>query len=297
MFKSFCFFALLLILFYSVQATNISSLSLRYLRAETKLTVPAIAYSDGAEEIIQIILKTIGLEASFEVKKANVPNASAIFYHGKRYILYNPAFIAAMNKAAGTPWASVAVLAHEMGHHLNGHTLDGKGSLPAIELEADEFSGYVLRKMGASLYDAQLAMRIIATARATSTHPARDDRLMAIADGWKRADDTLKTSIMARETSPEAKRSSLPFGLSEDYISYDVYFTFDPHARYHVTTSHNLVKLFNNRIHVLGKVWTTGKSSYPLAFQTGSEDFLLISNQWKIINKNGTVVGYVRPRK
>ena len=112
--------------------------------------LPASSYVDGATKIIDLILETVGLRASFEVKKANVPNAAAVVYQGKRYILYNPAFIAAMDKAAGTPWASVAVLAHEIGHHLNGHTLDGKGSLPAIELEADEFSGFALRKMGAS---------------------------------------------------------------------------------------------------------------------------------------------------
>jgi hypothetical protein len=164
-------------------------------------------YADGAQEIIQLILETVGLQGSFEVKKANVPNAAAVVYQGKRYILYNPSFIAAMNKAAETPWASIAVLAHEVGHHLNGHTLDGKGSLPEVELEADEFSGFVLRKMGASLAEAQLAMRIIADVRATKTHPARHDRLMAIAGGWNRADAQVKGRDVAREPVPANEQS------------------------------------------------------------------------------------------
>jgi hypothetical protein len=177
-------------------------------------------------------------------------------YQGKRYILHNPSFIAAMDKAAGTPWASVAVLAHEIGHHLNGHTLDGKGSLPAIELEADEFSGFALRQMGASLSEAQLAMRIVANAKATRTHPARSDRLLAIAIGWNRADDQLNDRDVARRKSP----ASIPQpeeqpAWAAQYITFDVHFTFDPEAKYHVTVRNNLVKLLNNQPQVLGKIY------------------------------------------
>jgi hypothetical protein len=246
-------------------------------------------YADGAQEVINLILQTIGLKASFEVRKANIPNAAAVVYQGKRYILYNPSFIAAMNKAAGTPWAAVAVLAHEIGHHLNGHTLDGKGSLPSIELEADEFSGFVLRKMGATLAEAQLAMRIIANIRATKTHPARNDRLLAIAEGWNRADHQKNESAITQSPVSDANE--------DEYITYDVHFTFDPNARYHVTIRNNLVKLFNNRFQVLGKLWETGRSSFPLAFKTGGGDFLIVSQKGEIFNEKGKLLGYLIPRK
>lgn len=198
--KPIYLFALLLVSFYSNQAATGTSLAFTcFTHVDGKKILPSstFVYADGAEEIIKMILESMGLEASFEVKKTNVLNAAAVVYQGRRYVLYNPAFITAMNKMAGTSWASVAILAHEIGHHLNGHTLDGKGSLPSIELEADEFSGFVLRKMGASLSDAQLAIRIVASAKATSTHPAKNDRLMAIADGWNRADDLLKNRNVA----------------------------------------------------------------------------------------------------
>ncbi|HKH63663.1 MAG TPA: hypothetical protein VKA49_22655 [Flavitalea sp.] len=258
-----------------------------------------IVYADGATKIIDLILETVGLQASFEVRRANVPNAAAVVYQGKRYILYNPSFIAAMNKAAGTPWASVAVLAHEIGHHLNGHTLDGKGSLPAIELEADEFSGFALRKMGASLSEAQVAMRIIAIAKATRTHPARSDRLLAIANGWNHADDQLGGQDVGEikprlpEPEPDPAQESL---LPAKQIAFDVHFSFDPNTKYHVTVKNNLVKLLNNDLYVLGKLLSTGKSSYPLAFQTVSQDFLLISRTGKIINAQGKTLGYITPR-
>lgn len=300
MIKPISFLLALFVACFPVHASSVSHARAAFFKieAERKLSPMQPIYADGAEKIIELILETVGLEASFEVRRANVPNAAAVVYKGKRYILYNPSFIGAMNKAAKTPWASVAVLAHEVGHHLSGHTLDGKGSLPAIELEADEFSGYVLRKMGASLSEAQLAMKIIANAKATQTHPGRNDRLLAIASGWNHADDQLAGRDVSGKknppTTPEPEEQPV---LAAKDIAFDVHFSFDPDTKYHVTVGNNLVKLFNNHLQVLGKLLATGKESFPLAFQTGSEDFLLVSDKGKIINRQGETLGYMTPRK
>ncbi|MEJ7666929.1 MAG: hypothetical protein WKG07_49205 [Hymenobacter sp.] len=65
-----------------------------------------------------------------------------------------------------------------MGHHLNGHTLRGGGSQPQDELEADEFSGFVLRRLGASLAQAQAAPgRRCADEAGSASHPGRTPRL------------------------------------------------------------------------------------------------------------------------
>src|SRR5215213_8487184 len=112
-------------------------------------------------KIAQEIVDIVGLKANFEVREANIPNAAAVVYGGKRYILYNPNFIIQLEKTTGTKWAGISVLAHEIGHHLNGHTITAAGSQPALELEADEFSGFVLRKMGATLQQAQAAMKAL----------------------------------------------------------------------------------------------------------------------------------------
>jgi hypothetical protein len=141
-----------------------------------------------AKEVIQEILDAIDVDASFEVRAAKIPNAAAAMAKGKLYILYNPVFITALYKATGSNrWAPISILAHEIGHHLKGHTLVRTGSQPSFELEADEFSGFVLRRMGASLEDAQLAMRIASNRRASTTHPARHNRLESIANGWLKA--------------------------------------------------------------------------------------------------------------
>src|SRR4051794_11431070 len=61
--------------------------------AEGTAITTAPAPPDNAEEIIAEIIDVIGLKPNFEVKAANVPNAAAVIYGGKRYVLYNPNFI------------------------------------------------------------------------------------------------------------------------------------------------------------------------------------------------------------
>jgi hypothetical protein len=140
-----------------------------------------------AVERVNAIMNTVGLKQNFSIHSANVPNASALVNGSSRYILYNPRFMEQVRNAAGVDWTSYAILAHEVGHHLNGHTIQRGGSNPAIELEADEFSGFVLGKMGASLAEAQAAMRLIASPKTSKTHPGKHSRLNAIETGWKKA--------------------------------------------------------------------------------------------------------------
>lgn len=144
--------------------------------------------SQEADNIIETILSNVGLKKNFQINAANVPNAAAVINGSTRYILYSQSFIGQVNSMTNSRWASISILAHEIGHHLNGHTLESTGSRPSIELEADEFSGFVLAKMGATLAEAQLAMNTIASENSvSSTHPVKSARLEAIAVGWYKA--------------------------------------------------------------------------------------------------------------
>lgn len=118
--------------------------------------------SNEAKEIIYSITDIVGLEPNFIVKAANVPNAVATIQGDQRLILYSQNFISSISTATGTDWAGISILAHEVGHHLNGHTITAEGSRPKIELEADKFSGFACAKMGASLKEAQIAMEKVA---------------------------------------------------------------------------------------------------------------------------------------
>lgn len=145
-----------------------------------------IKIADVHDLLLQVISVT-GLNESFELKEANVLNIEATVKHKKRYILYNPAFIASLNNISKNKWAVIALLAHEVGHHLNGHTMRKGGSKPKLELEADEYAGFILYKLGASLQQSQGVIYFIAKEKGSRTHPGRNARLAAIEKGWNKA--------------------------------------------------------------------------------------------------------------
>ena len=168
------------------------------------ITGDIVAYEANAtaQNVVKDIMSVIGLKPNFELRAANVPNAAAVMLNNKRFILYNPSYMNKINSTSGTYWAAISILAHEIGHHLNGHTLDNVGSRPQTELDADEFSGFVLRKMGASLEDAQAVMSIIASLKGSHTHPPKNDRLTYIARGWNNAGNNKETAV-AQAATPQ----------------------------------------------------------------------------------------------
>jgi hypothetical protein len=163
--------------FASARYTDMCS----YYGETVSANITAYEADDAAEKVVKSIMSVLGLRPNFELRAANVPNAAAVIIKSKRYILYNPSFMNNVNSASGTNWAAISILAHEIGHHLNGHTLDSMVSRPATELEADEFSGFVLHRMGATLADAQAAMSLIASMKGSHTHPPKQNRLNSIA--------------------------------------------------------------------------------------------------------------------
>lgn len=150
--------------------------------------LPGFNSSEDAEKIIAGIMDVLGLQPNFKVKTGKIPNVEADIRHRQRYIIYNPDFVSQVNKLAKNKWASIFIIAHEIGHHLDGHTLKALKTQPELELEADEFAGFVLRKMGSTLEEAQSVMHFIATMNASKTHPGRVDRIVAIEKGWSKAD-------------------------------------------------------------------------------------------------------------
>lgn len=137
---------------------------------------------------IENMLEEVNWKENFQIREENgINNAYATIIRNQRYIIYDNNFLENLDAYAATRWASISVLAHEMGHHYRNHVIDSKGSTPPKELEADYFSGYVLAKLGATLEESMAAMNKIASARASSSHPAKENRLDAITQGWNYA--------------------------------------------------------------------------------------------------------------
>ncbi len=265
-----------------------------------------------ARNIIDEIISVMNLKVNFEVREANVPNAGAVFFNNKRYILYNPNFIKQIDRAAGTDWASISILAHEIGHHVKGHVFKSNGgSSHQNELEADEFSGLVLKKLGASLEDAQIAMRMISGNRASATHPGKADRLTAIAKGWNLGAPVYNSDVASTRTTTnttDAKRSSpvverqtqtsdrsiaRSSAIADQHILVDVNFSIDKNNEYFITVQNNVVKWDGYQLTKVGKLSRLKNKEYPFYIYDSQKNYVLISKDGYLINEKGAKVGHL----
>jgi len=198
--------------------------SMRLLVILAALPTAASAYSpDTGEETIQCrhLSQTLGLtddqryvnDLVFEIAKygdlqpafvlceviGDSVIATSLLREGERAVVYNQAVFTGLRLSGETSSGALFILAHEVGHHLLGHiSIDDSSyqSNPTVsdigsrshkrELQADEFAGFVLSKMGAALNDASHAVGQV-NESPTLTHPSRADRIEAVHTGWKKA--------------------------------------------------------------------------------------------------------------
>ncbi len=172
------------------------------------------------------MLDSINWKENFNIQEQNgINNAYATIIRNKRYIIYDNNFLENLDGYAGTKWASVSVLAHEMGHHYRNHVVDTRGSTPANEIEADYFSGYVMAKLGAGLNEAKAAMEQIASPRASNSHPAKADRLNAISKGWNYAKGLSPSEPVGerRTPAPQPQQNPPPSANDGSWIYLSLY--------------------------------------------------------------------------
>ena len=277
-------------------------------------SVSAQSSTTPKRDVLREITDVVGLKPRFELQATSaVQNAAAVVYSGKRFLLYNPDFVAAVNRAGRSDWAGISILAHEMGHHLNGHTLKPGGSNPTDELEADEFSGFVLRKMGASLAEAQAGMAVVSDEEASPTHPGRSTRLKAINDGWQRASQQIAASN--RATAPSAApaivsntpavlpgRTSSGAGApvvmaSNGQMSLVGKITFrnKPNQPFYLTNRLNVIRLDHEEhtAQVVGRITRSNNEDFPFILVDEQNRRLLIDAAGAVYDSNGRQVAMV----
>ena len=205
----------------------------------------AIDLDKEAKQAVDNILKPLGLPAHFIlVECPDMENAIAITgSDGKRYILYDKKFMQAIANNS-TEWAKISILAHEIGHHLSGHTLgefDGLPNQRQQEIEADEFSGFILQKLGATLTQAQQAISLVSNNDDDTykSHPTLRKRLLAIEKGYKNAKENLSNVIVATAKNTNSTEDFIYTGLAaaveKDYavaiMCYTKAIAIDPNSR------------------------------------------------------------------
>ena len=174
-----------------------------------------------AEKAVDEIVRRSGLKRNFYVMECpNTDNCFAAIQGQTRLIVYDGSFMKKANDLSKSDWGALSILAHEIGHHLQGHTIIEGGSDPVKELEADEFSGFVMYQMGASLKEAQAAIYKLTSDYDGGTHPARPKRLAAIKKGYdnaqdlypnvKKSDGSVVTQSKSQETQPQYPPKTFP---------------------------------------------------------------------------------------
>lgn len=164
----------------------------------SKLGSNNFSNSRAADEALDEIVGVIGVSKTFVLQACeNVSNASALTVLGVRYIFYNPSWMNDLMYSGD--WVNKFILAHEVGHHVNNHTVDAALLIGGMvdnntslseskyqELQADEFAGFVLGRLGATLNETLAAVNNLSNDDDTySTHPKRDKRISAVTKGYK----------------------------------------------------------------------------------------------------------------
>jgi hypothetical protein len=120
---------LILLLFYVVQFLPVDTYAQYYGNSTDPLKLCLALQSNNfisdaeAENALDRILSVIGASKRFVLQPCdNIDNAVAVSYKGVRYILYDKEFMNSVS--SGNNWSNLFILAHEVGHHINGHSLD-----------------------------------------------------------------------------------------------------------------------------------------------------------------------------
>jgi len=158
----------------------------------------AFSTEKEANEALDKILNVIGASKNFTLVPCDdISNALAVTFKGERFILFDEAFMRKLTQLTNN-WSSLFILAHEVGHHINGHTRDfllatvlDDQSLEdrrKEELEADEFASFIVSKLGASYSQIEETIDLIASNESDlySTHPNYDKRIAAVKKGFDR---------------------------------------------------------------------------------------------------------------
>ncbi len=137
-----------------------------------------------AIRVIKWVANLIGVRPVFEVlaadfKRRNIAVAATRGDH--RYVIYDAKwFVFEDNRVS---WYSIYILAHEIGHHIYGHTHGFKPDQHQGELDADRFGGWVVARLGGRL-DQALAFMPYLSEKGGKTHPPRNKRIEATRKGW-----------------------------------------------------------------------------------------------------------------
>ena len=224
----------------------------------------AFSTEKEANEALDKILNVIGASKNFTLVPCDdISNALAVTFKGERFILFDGAFMKKLTQLTNN-WSSLFILAHEVGHHINGHTRDfllatvlDDQSLEdrrKEELEADEFASFIVSKLGASYSQIEETIDLIASNESDlySTHPNYEKRIAAVKKGFNRAYSDSDTSSSNTYNKNENSTEHINKGeIKPNYENPRDYIIADSYGNWHSEKSYPLDFRFKSLINSL----------------------------------------------
>ncbi len=175
-----------------------------YKSATEDATLYTFDPSDEARTIVIKICNVLAVSQNFDLRASNVENALATAEGNRRIILYSEVFLKKFSQDARTSWAAYSVLAHEIGHHINGHDFGETNAIKRkqMELEADRFSGSALRLLGAMLDEAKAGIETLALDAEQQYHPSATARRASLTSGWTQQQERLEKMGVGATINP-----------------------------------------------------------------------------------------------
>ena len=206
------------------------------------------------DPIIDRILDIVGISKRFHILPCSyINNGWAEIQKGIRIIVYDPMWF-------DESLSHIAIIAHEIGHHLNGHTINNLSeeewhSMSDIskveyiidrrlsELECDKFAGSILYKLGykeSELLSADMFKEFSVEPR--RFHPARMERIKAYQSGFKDAERIFKDFSLISENG---KKDELLYSSIEKFNNEDIDGAYSDFLAFRGTDNDSLKKEFN----------------------------------------------------
>lgn len=191
--KSLCLLLIYFAAIYSLSAQGSTEIRLgKTCALEGTISLAPIKASYAASDVIEKleqIADIAGFETNFMVYSTKTAGMSVIASineaNNERIIIYNDAYRQKIAASRNLDWTTIFMIAHEVGHHLAGHTLgNDESKRRQEELSADYFAGFIMAHCYAEKSHVLEAINFLEENPTDGIHPPRIERENKILEGW-----------------------------------------------------------------------------------------------------------------
>lgn len=153
------------------------------LKEKEKIGIASTSY----DKIIKDVMNLIGIPNSdIEIRTTTSFGAFSVITRNcrRRVFLYNEAFFDSVYSVTKSYEPIKSICFHEIAHHLYRHPLKSRWEAHFHELEADRYSGFQMRLIGATLEESIAAIESFGNETTSQSHPEKSLRINEIKAGY-----------------------------------------------------------------------------------------------------------------